>query len=127
MPGEIKKALISACWPPTVAVIGSAMGAAPVVSLPAGTAGLLGPKPVPKSKIVSFGLAGCVVTPAISPGGPRYVPSEWTPAGRLAANRNKAGERNGLGTEKALLVPAGVVTCTSIAPMVASSGTITFS
>src|ERR1039458_4230600 len=44
-------------------------GSAVVTRLAVGSAGLVGPNPVPYSRMISPGCAGVVVTPAIRPGG----------------------------------------------------------
>src|ERR1700733_10044672 len=48
-------------WPPMVAVTVLANGFAPLNTLPEGTTGLAGPKPVPQRMLVSPGWAGDAV------------------------------------------------------------------
>src|SRR5712692_8492867 len=113
-----------------VTVTVSVAGAAPLKITPDGTAGFVGPKPVPNSSKISPGLAGRVVTAEPNnPGGPRNVAVPSAFATKAAtyfraagSNMKNPGDSLMSCVTWALLVPLELVTVTLIEPSLGSSG-----
>src|SRR5690349_20598809 len=93
-----------------VAVIGRAVGAAVVKSMPVGIGGLVGPKPVPNSWTTSPGRAGLAAVTSV-------------PSALCAATGKSAGANASLLAMKILLVLNCSVTSTVTLPVAALSGT----
>ena len=91
--------------------------------MPGGTAGAVGPKPVPHKIMTSPGLAGTVVAPANVPFFTAHVKSLWVATGCPPGQRNNPGSYVDESTLKAGLLPAGVFTTTGTTPVPADGGT----
>src|SRR5215831_11927783 len=107
-------------------------GAAPENDLPAGTTGVVAPRPTPKSSTMSPGFAATVAKPRDEPVGPRmsYVPPPYAPEPSkrrmnpatclLSRRQNDGPTAPRVTVEEA--VPLDVVTTTATGPTVVSSG-----
>src|SRR3974390_1747137 len=91
---------------------------------PAGTVGVVGPKPVPHRISTSPGFAATVVAPAKVPFLTARLVSCRVATGWLPGHRKKAGARCTTVAVTAVLVPLGVVTVTGTGP-VPTSGACT--